>query len=176
MSKKPNQAVKEIKGTTDMLEKVMLADYGLKAKDKMFHDADALVHFIKHAAWLESQPLPPEQPVFEATKLHRDAAWNSLVKQTLAAFKSGDGAFFHAMADAIHLNCNPTDPARAFIFAQIGSRKAFKKRLPTQAKLKEQLEKLGLPTDRRTVSRIVKESGQKLPKGKCGPNRNRKRK
>lgn len=167
MSRTENKVTKMMAGET-MKKKVSLAMYGLHDKSPLFHQADALINCIHGAAILETfKKVSPKDRKW--VKFHRDNAWKALAKATLNAFKSGDGAIFHAMGEAVKLHSKPIDRRQAFVLTQIGAAEAFGLPLPTIPKLMVALNKLGLETDRRSLRRIVEKYGErKLPKEKPG--------
>ena len=168
MSRTKNKATKMMAGES-MEKKVLIAEIGVAAESELFAKADALINCIHHAACLERLKVIPVKDGKKWIKFHRDNAWNALAKATLAAFKTGDGTIFHAMAEAVKLHSKPIDPRQAFVFTQIGAAEAFRLPLPTIPQLMVALEKLGLGTDRRSLRRIVEEYGErKLPNRKPG--------
>jgi len=178
MSRTKDKITKLMAGKS-MLEKVRMAEVGTNADSELFDQADALVHLIKHAAFLEQFEIIPKAG-FEGgmgktelrkwhrkwSKFHRDRAWEALSK----VFHREDASlFFHAMGDALELSSKPIDPRQSFVFTQIGAAEAFGLPLPTIPKLMKDLEKNRLKTDRRTLRRIVEQYAErKLPKANAG--------
>lgn len=98
-------------------------------------------------------------------KYHKDQAWKIISREIIAAFKSRNGSFLRAMADACERNGDPVEPIRAYMGIQIEAAKAFGLPIPSLRRLKQSLTKSGIAASDKTFQRAYSAMGGK---GKSG--------